>query len=496
MAATYFRMDGWVQTPTGEAVPGASVAVLDQPANFTSQPGSPLATIFAAPNSNSASISTASWAAQQITFEFSTTPPADVVEGSYIAVSSASPAGYNAAAWLVLSVNGDNVVVQALSNPGTYVSGGTVATSVLPNPVSTDGNGHYFFYAAPGIYSVQVYGETIFEQDYPDQGIGTVAGGSVTSVAMTVPSFLTISGSPITGAGTLALGLAVENAKLVLAGPTSGPAAATTFRSLVAADIPSLSYVASVGLTLAVPSSILTESVTGSPITGTGTLAATIGLQVQDANEVWAGPTSGGTGAPTFRSLVTADLPTEIYSYELLSTAAQPTLRQIDSELELSSAVTSVSGSVAAIRGAITTDSGGTIGGSSFLYGVQGKLILDGTLNNLSAFNAGVFAQLDTSGAGFAHTSGYLAPIIADMGATSHLSSDALANLVVLLNTTTSLINAILKTEAKASYLFDLSDLGQGAYIVAAGVAGNQDKCLAILVDGTPYFIPINSAHA
>lgn len=313
---------------------------------------------------------------------------------------------------------------------------------------------------------------------------------------MTVPSFLTISGSPITGAGTLALGLAVENAKLVLAGPTSGPAAAPTFRSLVAADIPSLSYVASVGLTLAVPSSILTESVTGSPITGTGTLAATIGLQVQDANEVWAGPTSGGTGAPTFRSLVTADLPTEIYSYELLSTAAQPTLRQIDSELELSSAVTSVSGSVAAIRGAITTDSGGTIGGSSFLYGVQGKLILDGTLNNLSAFNAGVFAQLDTSGAGFAHTSGYLAPIIADMGATSHLSSDALANLVVLLNTTTSLINAILKTEAKASYLFDLSDLGQGAYIVAAGVAGNQDKCLAILVDGTPYFIPINSAHA
>ena len=313
MSATFFRLDGWVQTPTGEAVPGASVAVLDQPADFSGQPGSPLATIFAANESNSASVTAASWFAQQIEFTLSATPPADIVEGSYIGVSGASPAGYNNPAWLVVSVLGDVVTVEAIADPGTYVSGGTVATSVLPNPVTTDGNGHYFFYAAPGIYSLQIYGSTILEQDYPDQGVGTVAGGSVSSVGLTVPSFLTVAGSPITSSGTLAVSLATEGANLVFAGPTSGADAAPTFRSLVAADIPSLVFVTSVALTLAVPGSIFTESVTGSPITGSGTLALTVGLQTQAANEVWAGPTSGGSGSPTFRALVVADIPATGY---------------------------------------------------------------------------------------------------------------------------------------------------------------------------------------
>lgn len=48
-------------------------------------------------------------------------------------------------------------------------------------------------------------------------------------------------------------------------------------------------------------------SVSGSPVTLTGTLTAT--LATQSANLVWAGPTSGGAATPTFRSLVGADLP-------------------------------------------------------------------------------------------------------------------------------------------------------------------------------------------
>lgn len=48
-------------------------------------------------------------------------------------------------------------------------------------------------------------------------------------------------------------------------------------------------------------------SVAGSPITTSGTLAAT--LNVQGANVVFAGPSSGGSTAPTFRSLVPADVP-------------------------------------------------------------------------------------------------------------------------------------------------------------------------------------------
>lgn len=62
--------------------------------------------------------------------------------------------------------------------------------------------------------------------------------GTVTSVAMTVPSILSVSGTPITSSGTLAITLATETANTVFAGPTSGSAATPTFRALVGADIP------------------------------------------------------------------------------------------------------------------------------------------------------------------------------------------------------------------------------------------------------------------
>lgn len=499
---SFYRLQGTVQNPIGQAISGASVAVLTQPASFASQPGSPLASIFAANASNAATITGASWSGQQITFTFSTTPPADVIPGSFIAVSGVTPSAYNTtlqAPYLVVEVDGNNVIVTALTNPGTYVSGGTVGTSVLPNPTSTDGNGQWFIYAAAGLYSVQVYGPTIEEIDFPDQQNGTVAGGSVLSVGETGDGVIfnsVVGGSPVTTTGTLVPALLTQTAKTFLAGPASGSAATPTFRAIVAGDLPGgTGSVSSVALTLAVPG-ILTESVTGSPVTSSGTLALTIGLATQAANLVFAGPSSGGSGLPTFRALVTSDLPADILSSQALTLATQPTLRQIDSELELTSTVTSISGSVAAMRGAVTLDSGLTLTGSSFVYGVQGKLVIGGTLNNGSAFNAGLFGQLDTSGAGFAHTSGYMAPLILDYGATSHLASDPLGDMAVMLNTTTSLINSIIKTEAKANYLFDLNDLGQGNYIVAAAVAGSQNKCLAVLIDGVAYFIPLNTAHA
>ena len=42
----YFRMDGWVKTVQGYAVPGAQVWVCLQPANVASVPPSPLVNIF------------------------------------------------------------------------------------------------------------------------------------------------------------------------------------------------------------------------------------------------------------------------------------------------------------------------------------------------------------------------------------------------------------------------------------------------------------------
>jgi len=62
--------------------------------------------------------------------------------------------------------------------------------------------------------------------------------GTVTSVAMTVPSILSVSGSPITTSGTFAVTLENQSANTVFAGPTSGGAATPTFRALVVADLP------------------------------------------------------------------------------------------------------------------------------------------------------------------------------------------------------------------------------------------------------------------
>ena len=72
----------------------------------------------------------------------------------------------------------------------------------------------------------------------PSSGAGS---GTVTSVAMTVPSgVFTILGSPITSSGTLQVGLVNQLANTVWAGPTSGAESVPTFRLLVSDDIPNL----------------------------------------------------------------------------------------------------------------------------------------------------------------------------------------------------------------------------------------------------------------
>ena len=62
--------------------------------------------------------------------------------------------------------------------------------------------------------------------------------GTVTSVGLVAPSILTVSGSPVTTSGSLTLTLATQSPNLVFAGPSSGGAAAPTFRALVSADMP------------------------------------------------------------------------------------------------------------------------------------------------------------------------------------------------------------------------------------------------------------------
>lgn len=62
--------------------------------------------------------------------------------------------------------------------------------------------------------------------------------GTVTSVGLSLPSIFTVSNSPVTATGTLTGTLATQAAKAVFIGPTSGAAAAPTFRSLAGTDLP------------------------------------------------------------------------------------------------------------------------------------------------------------------------------------------------------------------------------------------------------------------
>lgn len=117
--------------------------------------------------------------------------------------------------------------------------------------------------------------------------IPALAYGSVSSVGLALPSIMTVSGSPVTSSGTLTGTLTTQAVNAIFAGPSSGAAAAPTFRSLTTADIPALSYVTSVAAS--VPAFL---SIAGSPITTSGTLAISYsGTALPIAN--------GGTGQTT-----------------------------------------------------------------------------------------------------------------------------------------------------------------------------------------------------
>lgn len=100
--------------------------------------------------------------------------------------------------------------------------------------------------------------------------IAAINNGTVTSVALTAPSFLTVGGSPVTTSGTLALTLATQTAGTVFAGPATGGAAAPTFRALAYTDLPIKLYTEN-------PSTPTAPSATGTNAVAIGTGSAASG---------------------------------------------------------------------------------------------------------------------------------------------------------------------------------------------------------------------------
>jgi hypothetical protein len=180
-------------------------------------------------------------------------------------------------------------------------------------------------------------------------------------------------------------------------------------------------------------------------------------------------------------------------------TGAQATFRQTDSELTLGAAVTSVTGSVAAVRGNTTLATGATITGASYLYGTQGKLTVQGALNSTAYVSAGIVGQLDLSTA-----SASSAPIAAgwfDCGATASaaiISSPAAIDGIVIYNTTAAIINSVIRAAANANFLFDATDLaGGGQHFVQLSAVNTGDLAnvkIAVKVDGVTYYLPLYTA--
>jgi hypothetical protein len=127
-------------------------------------------------------------------------------------------------------------------------------------------------------------------------GVQWVAGGgSVTSVALSLPSIFTVTGSPVTTTGTLTATLASQTANTFLAAP-NGSAGAPTMRAIVAADIPTLNQnTTGSAATLTTARTINGTSFNGSAnitVTANTTNALTIGTGLS-------GTSFNGSGAVT-----------------------------------------------------------------------------------------------------------------------------------------------------------------------------------------------------
>ena len=194
---------------------------------------------------------------------------------------------------------------------------------------------------------------------WPNQTINSSnPGGTVTSVGLALPSIMDVTNSPVTGSGTLTGTLTTQAVNAIFAGPSSGAAAAPTFRALTTADIPALSYgsVTSVGWTggiVSVATATTTPAFTiagtsgGVPYFDTGTTWATSSALAASALVIGGGAgaapstTATGTGVVTALGVNTGTAGAFVVNGGALGTPSSGTLTSATG-LPLTSGVTGI----------------------------------------------------------------------------------------------------------------------------------------------------------
>jgi hypothetical protein len=128
-----------------------------------------------------------------------------------------------------------NGTVALTASTTNYVYADNVTGAVSANTTGVPSGKIALYSIATGTATVTSYTDL---RSYQPGGVLPAGAGTVTSVGLAAPTEFSVTGSPVSGSGTLTLTKAAQAVNSVWAGPASGGSAAPTFRALVAADLP------------------------------------------------------------------------------------------------------------------------------------------------------------------------------------------------------------------------------------------------------------------